>query len=609
MDIPFKLVIKEKIKHSSIDKDNYYLIDCSDKFFNKKRLGSIKKEQMISITENRDIIMEFSSFKKGARLYIDTLDYYQSSICKEDENGKIYIEESSSPIILFQNFSREKNDLSYYPFVPGTYQIYVVCDNVKYYAYINIEPKQVTHQELTVMRNELEEIIENLAHTLIKNESASKDDKGSNEKESISNQMLFLVQNCNKIITITNDIMVSPRFKVTTIYEWKYSYKTKVIDHETIKHRLKRADSNNRLMVPKKIISRNLPENSIILKVIKDLNKVTKKAINYTNQLLPHIEYEANRIIGGRYTRSESERLRYSKQIASLEKSQGQLRKLRNLFNRFLQSDWISELKEEKRNNASGLQLDNRYRFLNSIYRRLINMKKQIQLNSDFAYAWKRTDKLYEMWGFVKLLKALQSPLIGFEPTDGWIYGDENLFITLEVPLLNEGTTITMHGKNNEVINLVYDKPIIHDRKLTKFEDPLYSHFPNNRPDTRIDFYKNNRYEASFIIDFKYRPAVAIGNLSDYQSEWKAYKQLLHYSKCDSEFVNKTKDHKIPDHKIRTKSPIAGVWVFYPNKDNTKLYGDIKKIDWLTKVPYSPGEKLNKLEDLILQAFQYEGFI
>lgn len=610
MDIPFKFKLQEKIYRPYRSNTEDEMKDYSDYFFREEMLHVASENLIIPITENRDIILEFTSLNKDGRVYIDTLDYYQNTVCKEDEDGNMYIEESVEPIILFKNVFSNNSSSDYYPFVPGTYQIYVTCGNKKYYAYIKVNPKQITDNELTIMREEIEELIENLAHILVSNESFSKSAKVTENKESISSQLLILVQNCNKIIPIVNEIKHSPRFKVINNYQLEDSYKAKVIDQETIKHRLKKKDEKNRLLVPKRSITRNLPENQILIEIIRYLQKVTRTAIQYMEQVLPHIESDINRLSGGRHARPANERILYSKQVDSLQENQLKLKKLNNAFNSLLQSDWIKEVSGTS-SNALGVHLDGRYRFLHQLSRQIKNTKKTIQLNADFSYRWKRTDKLYEMWGFIKLLKALQSPELNFKPVTGWIYNNQEFLNTWHVPLLKEGEVITLQGPENKIINLVYDKPITYDRKATKYDNPLYSSFPNNRPDARIDFYDNDMYEASFIIDFKYRPAQAIGNLrvNEYNGDWTAYKQLLHYSKLDSEFVRKSKDHLVVDKPSRNTPPITGVWVFFPNSANNKNVREITKLEWLTKIPYSPGESSMKIETLILEALKHENLL
>jgi len=607
MDIPFKFKIQEKNKRSEEHSLIYEMVDYST-FFSKEST-KVTDQKMITITENIDIIIEFNSPQNRARIYMDTLDYYQSSICLEDEKGNIYIEESQEPIVLYKNLTAPNSNISYYPFVPGTYQIYVTCGKEKYYTYINVRPKQVTNNELNLMREELEEMIENLAHMLVNNESAAKETTSDN-RESVSNQLLILSKYCNKIIPIVNEIKQYPRSKIINQYQLEDTYQARIIDHETIKYRLKKTDVQTRLLVPKRLVTRNLPENVVIIDVVKYLHKVTRSAIQYTEQILPHIEYDTNRLSGGKYPRPESEKVKYLQQIETLKDSRQRMKKLSNTFNYFLQTEWVKEVKG-KSSTSTNMHLDGRYRFLYQIQRELKTMKKKIKLNTDFSFRWKRTDKLYEMWCFIKLLKALQAPNLGFQPISGWIYDDSEMLDTWNVPLLKEGTTITLQGKDNKVINLVYDKPISYDKKLSTYENPLYSQFPNNRPDTRIDFYDDNKYGASYIIDFKYRPAEAIGNLrvSEYNSDWTAYKQLLHYSKFDSEFVNKTKDHIVTEKKFRTTSPIAGVWVFFPNAETNKSNKEINKKDWLTKIPFSPGENSEKIENLIFEALKHEMFI
>ncbi len=610
MDIPFKFRILESNNPFLISNSLDDYPEYNNYFFTEEKIDSIKDEQMISITENTDITIEFNSVKGNARVYMDTLDYYQSSICKEDENGNIYIDESPEPIVLFKN---AKSDKDYYPFIPGTYQIYVTLENEKYYALINVQPKQLTPPELDLMREEIEETIENLAHMLVTNKNISKMIDSSLEEESISNKLLILMNYYNKIIPTLKEIQQSPRYKIINHYYLEGIDKVKIIDQETIKHRLKKCDNQNRLLVPKREITRDLPENTIIIKIIKYIQNVARTINQYIENLLPHIEYDANLLVGGKFPRPESEYSKYIHQIESLQNSKQKIKKMLTACNIFLQTEWVNEVVEKAtNNNSTGLYLDNRYRLMYKVYRELQHNKKIIQLDSAFSYRWKRTDKLYEMWGFIKFLKALQSPTLGFQPVKGWIYDDDEILSSWKVPLLKEGETITLISSDNKVIKLVYDKPIVYDKKLTSFEDPLYTQFPNNRPDTRIDFYDNDRYEASFIIDFKYRPAHSIGNLKvdEYTKDSTVYKQILHYSKFDSEFVRKTKDYVVTDKTFRTTPPVAGVWVVFPNHiSNNEANKQVSKKDWLTKIPFSPGESIEKLENIILEALKQESLI
>ncbi|MBO0601987.1 DUF2357 domain-containing protein [Sporosarcina sp. E16_3] len=606
MVIPFKFIIEEKLK-KPYGKDEEIINDYSGCFSEDPYFESLTKDKMISITENRDIKMIFSGNNLGARLYIDTLDYYQGAICKEDEEGNIFIEESEDPIQLFKNSFDRENITSYYPFIPGTYRIYVLCGEKKYYAYLNVEPKQVSKQELSIMKSELEEMIENLAHVLVSNASAAQDKSNLDNNASIANQMLLLSQNYDKLVVLIDQIKNSPRSKLKKIYYLEEASKVRIIDHETIKHRLKYPDVQKRMFVPERIVSHDLPENQTIVQSIKYLLKISRLSIDYLNKVEPMIEKEKQELMGKSgnpnhfYSgRQESDNLvkRHSEQLDWIKQQRIIMTKLTNAFVLFLRSDWITEIKVRP-NHSPGLHLDARYRTLYQLSRELKNMKKKIQLDSNYAYAWKRTDKIYEMWCFIRIIKALQTNKLGFKPISGWIYGNSEMLESWKVPMLEEGTKITFQNDENRIIQLVYDQAIPNKWMNTSFDNPVYTEFPNNRPDARLDYYVNGIYEASFVMDFKYRPASAIGTVSEYSKNGYAYKQLLHYSKFDSTFVGETKDYAPSKRKSRAANPVPEVWVLYPvaESKNTSV---TRENQWLTKVPYSPNESLEKIENLII---------
>ena len=68
---------------------------------------------------------------------------------------------------------------------------------------------------------------------------------------------------------------------------------------------------------------------------------------------------------------------------------------------------------------------DVRYRTLYQVQRELKKEAAEIMIDKLFPYQWKRTDNLYEIWGFIQFVKILQDEQLGFEATGGWIY-DEN---------------------------------------------------------------------------------------------------------------------------------------------------------------------------------------
>lgn len=610
MAIPFRMILKERINNYGKLKE----IEATQYFQEDPFFENLTEDKMITITENKDIYLEFKAGSLGARLYMDTLDYYNHSICREDENGCIYIEESNETITLFSNTYDKDNESNFYPFIPGSYRIHVEVKGRSFYAYINVEPKQISKIELNSMRIEVEEMIENLAHDMIKHESASYDNSNPDTDVSISMQILRLMQDYSKWFLLIEEIKNSPRSKIAKTYHMELPSKVRIIDQETIKQRLKHSDTQERMYVPKRYITHNLPENQVIIQVIQYLLKVGRSAVSYLTKIIPYIEKNKIKLLKpeksqnhhyGGLDPSDNLVLRETKAAVETNNQLVLMRRLVNSCIQFLNSNWVKEVQVISKI-TPGLHLDVRYRTLYQLSRELKNLKKQVKLDSNYAYYWKRTNLLYEMWGYIRFIKALQSKELDFRPVNGWIYGNQEVLDTWKIPFLESGTSIKFqHKSKNMWINLVYDTAIPNNKKFTTFDRPLYTEFPQNRPDTRLDVYLNDKYELSFIADFKYRPSYTIGSVGTYSNEGYAFSQLLHYSKFNSLFVGKESDFKPTSKKYeRTFSPVPEVWVLYPNFGNGEN-GKVKIGDWLTKIPYSPGEDLTKLIDLISSGLKY----
>lgn len=606
MDIPFKLIIREWIGEKN-GQDQYLETECDHYFQQSPKLYN--EENVIIITENRDILMHFSSGNKSARLYIDTLDYFHSSICKEDEDENIYIEESEEEIVLFSNkFNTESKD-NYYPFIPGLYRIYVTINEKKYYAFIKVNPKQLDSDELSLLRDELESFIENLAHDLINNESSTHTNNEDNNA-SLANQMLLLSQNYNKLMNVLGDIKKNPRSKLIKKYNLMDYSRAHNVDQVSLKYLLKHSsDTKKRILLPKNEITKNLPENAMMITCIKFFFKITKQILIYLNDLKPFVfrEKEINFRDQQKYQRRinifDSTYLRSKHQIDWVDDQEEIMRKLNAALNNFLLEDWVKEVNvNNHHHHAISLYLDSRYRMLYSLYRNLKSIKKKIQLDAEYAYTWKRTDKLYEMWCFVRVIEALKTDKLGFIPQSGWIFGDNEsnpLLRQWHVPFLESKTKILFLGKNNSKIQLVYDEAIPKSYSGTDFDNPVYTEFPHNRPDCRLDYYQNDIYFGSIVMDFKYRPANSIGSVNNYNNDYYAFKQLLQYDHFASSYVGRAKEYKPKKREKRLKKPVTEVWVFYPPASSNK--NEITpKNNWLTTVPYGPKEGLEKLENLII---------
>jgi hypothetical protein len=210
-----------------------------------------------------------------------------------------------------------------------------------------------------------------------------------------ANQMLLLSQNYDKLVGLIDQIKQSPRSKLTKMYHLEESSKVRMIDQETIKHHLKHPGLQERMLVPERIVTRDLPENQTIIQSVKYLLKISQASIDYLDKVKPFIDKEKRALMGMSgnpyhfYKGSqESDNIvkRHSEQSDWIEQQRSTMKKLTNIFALFLKSDWITEVKVRS-NHTPGLYLDNRYSTLFQLYRELKNMKKKIQLDSKYGYA------------------------------------------------------------------------------------------------------------------------------------------------------------------------------------------------------------------------------
>jgi hypothetical protein len=153
---------------------------------------------------------------------------------------------------------------------------------------------------------------------------------------------------------------------------------------------------------------------------------------------------------------------------------------------------------------------DPRYRALYQLYRELNKEQEQGQIHHSYSFQWKRSDKLYEIWGYIQFIKSLMGEELGFVPESGWIYSQE---VNLKIPELPSNTEIVFR-RDNLRLHLVYEAKLPTQSVLTTAKKPLYTRGTHTCPDGRLDVYKDELFIGTIIYDFKYRPRSAIWNES-----------------------------------------------------------------------------------------------
>lgn len=157
---------------------------------------------------------------------------------------------------------------------------------------------------------------------------------------------------------------------------------------------------------------------------------------------------------------------------------------------------------------------------------------------------FRRTDELYELWGFITLASLTAS--LGYT--------------MVEEVKTKEALTYTFK-KDKLTIYMVYDEVITRDPAKSTTKTPLYT-LQNNRPDCRIDLWREGRYGGSLVIDFKYRHRDAIWQEEILADVTKAVPStMLQLEAYGRNF--RTAIQEVTDAHIALQ-PIHEVWALYP---------------------------------------------
>lgn len=202
------------------------------------------------------------------------------------------------------------------------------------------------------------------------------------------------------------------------------------------------------------------------------------------------------------------------------------------------------------------LIFDVRYNAFYKMYKELQQNNVSIQWSENYAYSWKLSSKMYEIWCFIKMCRFLISDEIGFE-AQGWIF-DEFRNESILIPDLVPGTKVEFH-KENIKIKAYYDAKIPGAISSTNKENaPVFAVTRHTRPDIKFDLYKDNIYWCSLIFEVKYRNIQKLWAYNDpkCKEQIRAYKNDYKSKYCRG--LN-------PEFVVRKINPVDRVWVLNPS--------------------------------------------
>lgn len=604
MDTPFKVLFRQPKNKS----EEYETLITN--FVNEERLlYAMDDENVPTVVENKRLSLEFLCEDSEARLYMDGLDTLPLRVLGEENDKEVYIPPTNGEdFLLFDNVSKKQKYLEthmdgYYPFIPGYYRIKVVTDNVSYYSWLKVLPKQINESQWIAMRNDIENTLHGLAQDLIHKNSSLSYNTDIPIPVNLLRKLYIIKKDYFKWIEALKEINKNPRMKLTKEYNLVPQGKVRNMDAASIRYRARHPESRDYVYSPKNVRSYDLLENQWIRKIITFIIKEVNELLNYitAHKLTVKKEIDAQlRFHRETHTQISSKR----KVILELSNYEAFIKRVRSSCIPILQSNWMKSVKDEQPQYIPhALNIDHRYKKMYDLYRLLKNEEMSVSLDSHYDYYWKRTDLLYEIWGFLQVIKALQHDSVGFRVVKGWIFDTIPQKQSIQIPFLESGTTIEFQ-KDNLKVRLVYDEELPLKKENTSLEKPIFTNSNHNKPDARLDFYKDEEYIGSIMVDFKYRPLHFVWDsyrVEGYKQN-DTMRQLISYqSNMNSPFLyNKL----FPGHWQRFKT-VHEVWAVYPaHSGNRKISNNPLDAYSIRLMEVTPEEKQNNLYEGMANAIQ-----
>lgn len=526
----------------------------------------------LTLTENQDILIRFEG-PRDFRFTMDGLDVVTIP-GTERIDGQTWIQpfrRGQPPLLLFEGAD--------FPLVPGYYVITVTGGERNWYGLLEILPKYMGKQSWQDMRDELTDEIKHISFDFMKkNIHISRNLEGD---LGLSGDLLLkfyaISDESQVVLSVLDELSHTANARLCLTLGQVRQNERKINPHIRPQH-VKEREGAPRVPVVYTEITRNVAE-----------NRFAKSILLRLDRLLYHFLQEIEKPLAVLSKRQEelssyAERREYKtgeRALSQLLLYQNRARRIRASIRRIALSPWFEE--------ADGhmpaempvtIFMDPRYSVLYRLYKNLANPEKSLELSNFYQFRWKRTDKLYELWGFLQFIKALSAK--GWDIEDGVsVIKEEGRY---RLTSLESGTEICMKRENEEV-HLTYDG-LIPDTSADTDRDknPLYTNNPHRQPDLRLDYYKEGLYYGSLVADFKYRDILFL-----WKDETRSY-SLRHQFNAYRDMNTRFYRDMTETRSLRDSRPVKEVWAIFPRA----LPGSMDEDYSLKFIPLAPGLSGNK---------------
>lgn len=553
------------------------------RFYDQARLDGVI-EPAVVIKENTELAIMFACSNPEARFYMDGLETLPQERLAEDSSGRSYLCPSLRPIPLFSYID--------YPLIPGYYWLEVVLAGQHYFTPLLVEPKRLTRAQWEVMRKELNSELYKLALDLIRQSTGVGEDRQGTLPLELLHRFIVIRRHFPSVMAALNDLLTRANYRVRKTYQVLPLYRVREFDDRAARYQLARPDRDERLATPVPEIDYDLPENRWVKHILR---VVSRHLSDFCSAIVTHSTFISQQIDALPSNAAQAGREK-QKLVAVLQDYEDTGLKMAKAIELLRRAPWYLQVGNNSPTHyPQALASDARYNALYGLYRELRAEGVEVALDADYAYQWKRTDQLYELWCFAKLYRALVDPSVGFQPKSGWLFDSTLDSSTMLIPVFQAGAGITLEREvDNVTLHLVYDEELPRQSQDTDFQRlPLFTRGIHNRPDGRLDIYDNNAYAGSLIFDFKYRPLYGFWDSGAITGSLrpKAMNQLISYaSDIRSPYLHTPNLDQRWRHSI---SPIHEVWAVFPGTAWGGLHNEIHEDHCVRLISLAPGTELN----------------
>src|SRR5699024_1737884 len=382
--------------------------------------------------------------------------------------NKLFIKPSKNERTIYKNIAK----IELPRLIPGSYIITIRNTNENYYAFLNISPLRVNTKQLDIMRKDIDDFLLGLSKEY-KPYISSANIPG-NISEILYYTNLFIKYN-REITNSIQRIINNPKSQINKSYKLKPRFFGGRTDKKSIKYIEKNSDE--RVLIYKNYSNFNVePNNSLKYIAHYFINKLNKSA-NYLSIAIASLHKQHKEAIKYRHSYLHLKELIQQKENLII------INQLNNLIKRLLSANWMNSVEYPKfyKSNIKMLRTTP-YNVLHNIYTEFIDdlSLKNNPLNN-FLYYWKDTSLLYEIWGFINVIKTINNLKHDFKPISGWVF-DYNIDKNTILPFLESHTTIVFENNQGLILKVYYDSFLAKHSDETSIDNPVFNLEKKRRP-------------------------------------------------------------------------------------------------------------------------------